>query len=133
LAGPAPAVPCAPTVKYESKPPAARIPSRFFDRETMDSTTTTVSTAMVAITILAEALVTVEAWDTVEAQGVAIRVKVGEHMRNPSYFEIRGLKLACNRSHSARCKCVARKLGNTAFLDDIRHEEHIFHSDATND
>ena len=34
LAGPAPAVPCAPTVKYESKPPAARIPSRFFDRET---------------------------------------------------------------------------------------------------
>jgi hypothetical protein len=76
-------------VKYESKPPAARIPSRFFDRETMDSTTTTVSTAMVAITILAEALVTVEAWDTVEAQGVAIKVKVDEPSICvcPSYLE----------------------------------------------
>ena len=33
-------------------------------------------TAMVASTILAEALATAAAWDTVEAQGVAVRVKV---------------------------------------------------------
>ncbi|WP_299707646.1 hypothetical protein [Caballeronia sp.] len=42
-------------------------------------TTITVSTAMVAVTILAEAFVqatawdTVAAWDTVEAQGMAVR------------------------------------------------------------
>jgi hypothetical protein len=44
--------------------------------ETTASTTTTVSTAMVARTILAEALATAAAWDTVKAQGVAVRVKV---------------------------------------------------------
>jgi hypothetical protein len=55
--------------------------------ETTGSTTTTVSTAMVARTILAEALA------TVEAQGVPIRVKVGKHMRMSEfiwrYLEIR--------------------------------------------
>jgi hypothetical protein len=51
--------------------------------EKMGSTTITVSTAMVAITILAVAFAqatawdTVAAWDAVEAQGMAVRVHVG--------------------------------------------------------